>query len=105
MTATVYHAEALFADRATEVAEVELGEPVADPVGPIDTSALVDVEGGVPLDVWIIAGTPVSAPYPCRCDETSPWRTKQCGTKYCPCDGRIDVGPHLPSDCCAMEGA
>lgn len=45
---------------------------------------------------WLIAGTPTSWQYPCRCDPTRPC------TRYCPCRGRTDlVG--LVAHCCARR--
>jgi hypothetical protein len=50
--------------------------------------------------VWLIAGTLVADPYPCRC--TPPCRTK--GERTCPCIGRTDLG-HVPPSCCAAIAA
>ena len=46
---------------------------------------------------WIITGTPVDQPYPCRCHEA---RYGTCSPKYCPCVGRLDL-VNLPEKCCA----
>jgi hypothetical protein len=54
----------------------------------------------------LIAGTPVTEPYPCRCLEpvtTRDGRTftpKTCNAGFCPCSGRLDpAGP----ECCAVH--
>lgn len=47
------------------------------------------------MSKWIIAGTPLSALYPCRCHER---RGKACSAAWCPCAGRSD--PQGPG-CCA----
>ena len=44
---------------------------------------------------WLIAGTPVNEPYPCRCAER---RFERCSAAFCPCAGRPDV---LPEPCCS----
>lgn len=44
--------------------------------------------------VWMIAGTPIHEPYPCRCHER---RGKACSPLWCPCSGRSD--PQGP-ECC-----
>jgi len=55
---------------------------------------------------WLIAGTPVDEPYPCRCLEPvvmSDGRTfkpKACNPAFCPCSGRLD--PQGP-ECCAIH--
>lgn len=36
---------------------------------------------------WLIAGTPVGQPYPCRCHER---RGPKCSAAWCPCAGRFD---------------
>jgi len=46
---------------------------------------------------WLVAGTPVDQPYPCRCHER---RGRECSAAWCPCAGRTDR-KHLPPDCCA----
>jgi hypothetical protein len=51
---------------------------------------------------WIIAGTLLGQPYPCRCHELSPWDTSQCGSRYCACWGRLDT-QNVPADCCARR--
>jgi hypothetical protein len=53
-----------------------------------------------PLGWWIIAGTPITDPYPCRCNP--PCRTR--GEKTCPCMGRTDVD-NVPETCCAAVAA
>ncbi len=44
---------------------------------------------------WLIAGTPVTEPYPCRCHES---RFGRCSPVFCPCAGRPDV---QPDPCCS----
>jgi hypothetical protein len=46
---------------------------------------------------WLIAGTLVTEPYPCRCHES---RFGKCSPLWCPCSGRLD--PQGP-DCCAVH--
>ncbi len=46
---------------------------------------------------WLIAGTPVDEPYPCRCHES---RFGRCSPLWCPCAGRPDV---LPEPCCSSR--
>lgn len=46
---------------------------------------------------WIVAGTPVGDPYPCRCGER---RGDTCSVKWCPCSGRVDL-ENVPADCCS----
>lgn len=36
---------------------------------------------------WLIAGTPTSEPYPCRCAES---RYGRCSPMWCPCAARQD---------------
>lgn len=43
---------------------------------------------------WLIAGTDISAPYPCRCSER---RGRVCSAAWCPCAGRSD--PQGPTCC------
>jgi hypothetical protein len=45
--------------------------------------------------IWLVAGTPVDQPYPCRCHERL---GKECSAAWCPCAGRPD--PQGPR-CCA----
>jgi hypothetical protein len=47
------------------------------------------------IGVWLVAGTPLDQPYPCRCGER---RYKECSAAWCPCAGRPDP-PN--SQCCA----
>lgn len=54
--------------------------PTAPPVGP--------------MGVWLIAGTTMNEPYPCRCV-----RSRSC-MSTCACRGRTDTD-HLPRYCCA----
>lgn len=49
-----------------------------------------------PYGVWLIAGTPVDRPYPCRC-----WLGQPCGAR-CPCVGRTDAAT-MPVACCARR--
>lgn len=46
---------------------------------------------------WLIAGTPVDEPYPCRCHES---RRRGCSPLWCPCSGRPD---RLPEPCCSTR--
>jgi hypothetical protein len=48
-----------------------------------------------PTGVWLVAGTPLSQPYPCRCRPGG-----GCSALWCPCAGRIDYAV-LPDSCCA----
>jgi hypothetical protein len=48
---------------------------------------------------WLIAGTPVTEPYPCRCDER---KFSKCSPQYCPCAGRVDALGEMPASCCAL---
>lgn len=50
-----------------------------------------------PLNVWLVAGTSILAPYPCRCQ---PWREGGCSALWCPCAGRLDLH-NVPPGCCA----
>lgn len=52
--------------------------------------------------VWLVAGTALSAPYPCRCFEgRDRWA---CENGRCPCWGRTDVATvALPAACCAWH--
>lgn len=47
------------------------------------------------LGTWVIAGSPIGEPYPCRCNERM---GKQCSAAWCPCAGRTDP-PN--ARCCA----
>ena len=47
--------------------------------------------------VWLIAGTPSSEPYPCRCHES---KFGRCSPVFCPCAGRPDL---LPESCCSTR--
>lgn len=52
----------------------------------------------VPLrGLWLVAKTPLQAPYPCRCAPLTTGGT--CHPVYCPCAGRIDLD-HVPAGCC-----
>lgn len=44
---------------------------------------------------WLVSGTPVDQPYPCRCHERL---YSDCSAAFCPCAGRLDP-PN--SRCCA----
>lgn len=46
---------------------------------------------------WLIAGTPIGEPYPCRCSESL---YGKCSPLWCPCSGRSD--PQGPL-CCAVH--
>jgi hypothetical protein len=48
-----------------------------------------------PVGVWLVAGTPTSAPYPCRCRPGG-----DCSPVFCPCAGRMDAW-NWPAGCCA----
>jgi hypothetical protein len=51
-----------------------------------------------PRNVWLVAGTSLFAPYPCRC---APRRaTGFCDPTWCPCGGRLDVW-NFAQGCCA----
>lgn len=57
----------------------------------------------VPVGVWLIAGTAVGQPYPCRCAERG---GRDCGRAWCPCWGRRDLataGRILPWSCCGWR--
>lgn len=43
--------------------------------------------GGMKWGPWIIAGTTLADPYPCRCGER---RGRVCSPAWCPCAGRPD---------------
>lgn len=45
---------------------------------------------------WVIAGTPLGQPYPCRCELAA---RRPCSPVYCPCAGRVDLA-HVPAGCC-----
>lgn len=47
---------------------------------------------------WIVTGTPVREPYPCRCHEA---KYGACSVKWCPCVGRLDR-ENLPEMCCGQ---
>ena len=46
---------------------------------------------------WLVAGTALEAPYPCRCAFITSGGT--CHPVYCPCAGRVDLD-HVPAGCC-----
>lgn len=48
------------------------------------------------MSKWIIAGTAIDEPYPCRCAERPAW-AKACSPAWCPCAGRSD--PQGPICC------
>ncbi len=66
-------------------------QPPRDITGPPDEYILAGT--------WIIAKTPTTQPYPCRCHER---RYSKCHPRYCPCAGRTDTD-HLPDGCCAVQ--
>jgi hypothetical protein len=47
------------------------------------------------LGRWIIAGTPVSSRYPCRCRVG-----RECSPLWCQCSGRVDL-VDAPERCCS----
>ena len=49
--------------------------------------------------IWLAAGTPVCAPYPCRCAETSTWDHEH---GRCPCWGRYDIAT-MARGCCGWK--
>jgi hypothetical protein len=54
------------------------------------------------IGYWAAAGTKVSDPYPCRCASRQGCRRVSNPT-FCPCYGRGELGPHLPTSCCALR--
>lgn len=50
-----------------------------------------------PAGVWLVAGTPATEPYPCRCRS---WGV--CSPKFCPCSGRTDY-INITTSCCAWS--
>lgn len=50
---------------------------------------------------WLIAGTALDQPYPCRCNERPEW-AKDCSPAWCPCAGRTDR-EHVPASCCSWR--
>lgn len=52
--------------------------------------------------IWAVTRTPITKPYPCRCDER---RYSRCSPKYCPCAGRTDHLDQMPAGCCARRAA
>jgi len=64
------------------------------------------------MSMWLVAKTPTSEPYPCRCpkgDEVdSRGRKVRCRTRgsvdfLCPCWGRTDIHDGLPATCCGRK--
>jgi hypothetical protein len=51
-----------------------------------------------PRDVWLVAGTPLNKPHPCRCVVRKRCRTR--GQDACSCAGRLDLDA-VPATCCA----
>lgn len=50
--------------------------------------------------VWLIAGTALGQPYPCRCHESRDgWA---CANGRCPCAGRTDLVGLTPA-CCGVR--
>lgn len=49
--------------------------------------------------VWLLAGTPVEEPYPCRCHEA---KFGKCSPMWCPCAGRVDEALGWEG-CCASR--
>lgn len=58
---------------------------------------------GVKTGVWLVAGTRVGEPYPCRCSVVRKCRTSGAVPWQCPDVGRTDT-QHLPVHCCARRG-
>jgi hypothetical protein len=56
-----------------------------------------DTRARPPIGVWLVAGTPLDATYPCRCATT-----KRCNPSYCSCLGRTDIET-MPDVCCAKR--
>lgn len=54
-------------------------------------------QGTAPRNTWLVAGTSILKPYPCRCEY---WREGGCDATWCPCSGRTDVW-NFPAGCCA----
>lgn len=58
-----------------------------------------------PVNRWVIAGTPLSEPYPCRCKERPPharhWKSWKCSPAWCPCAGAVPL--HGDPDCCGWH--
>lgn len=52
-----------------------------------------------PRGKWLIAQTPTTAPYPCRCRATS-----RCDPQWCPCNDRTDIET-MPTICCGRREA
>lgn len=59
--------------------------------------------------VWLIAGTALGQPYPCRCSSPTPgtWSGQWCGFSGffepgCPCFGRTDLRGLTPA-CCGVR--
>lgn len=50
---------------------------------------------------WLITGTALDRPYPCRCNERPAW-AEECSAAWCPCAGRTDRD-HLPATCCSWR--
>ncbi len=59
-----------------------------------------------PIGIWLMAGTPVNKPYPCRC-----WIGRRCNTTgahrayWCPCWRRHDDLDRMPAACCGRRVA
>lgn len=49
--------------------------------------------------VWLVAGTALDQPYPCRCLERG---QRDCGSQWCPCFGRTDLAGLTPA-CCGVR--
>jgi hypothetical protein len=54
----------------------------------------------VKFGVWLVAGTPVDQPYPCRCHER---KGRQCSAAWCPCAGRLPCDRPPNRDCCSYR--
>lgn len=52
--------------------------------------------------MWLVAGTRVGEPYPCRCSASRKCKTTGAVPWQCPDVGRTDT-QHLPAWCCARR--
>jgi hypothetical protein len=73
--------------------------PPDNPAPRAPCPARTDTGAPVPLDTWLVTGTRVDDPYPCRCEER-----RRCNPRWCPCANRTGVLDHLPETCCARRG-
>ena len=60
-----------------------------------------EAAAALPRNFWVVARTPSTEPYPCRCAERPVWargkRDWECSAAWCPCAGRSD--PQEPQCC------